>query len=77
MKPHLAYPILTIITILFLSGAYPTHAAATIEFVSGLATIATTEMSNSGMLRQAFWSLIAIIIVFAGTGAAMSNWGRR
>lgn len=77
MKPHLAYPILTIMAALILSGLYPSHAGAVVGFMAGLVSVAGGELSADEMLRQAFWVIAGILVLFAGTGAVVNNWGRR
>lgn len=76
MKPHIAYPIVTIILVLILSGLYPTHAGAVVGFMAGLAKVAGGELSGDEALRQAFWAIGGVIVLLAGTGAAVQNWGR-
>jgi hypothetical protein len=76
LKPHIAYPILTIVLMLILSGLYPTHAGAVVGFMAGLSKVAGGELSNDESLRQAFWAIGGLVLLLAGTGAAVNNWGR-
>lgn len=76
MKPHLAYPVFTIVLLLILSGIYPDHARSVIVFMSGLADAASGKLSADDLVRQSFWAMGGLIVLFAATGAAITNWGR-
>lgn len=76
MKPHLAYPILTIVLLLILAGIYPSHANAVVSFMSSLADAASGKLSADDLVRQSFWAIGGLIVLFAATGAAVTNWGR-
>ena len=76
MKPHLAYPTLTIVLVLILTGIYPSHATAIIGFMAGLISVAAGELAGDEALRQAFWTIGGLIVILAGTGAVATNWGR-
>lgn len=76
MKSHLAYPIFTVVLLLILAGIYPSHANAVVTFMAGLANAASGKLSADDLTRQAFWAIGALILLLAGTGAAVNSWGR-